>query len=367
MKRFISIILALLGVFIIKFSVNATDDFKNDISDRLFSSMDDDILDALEDFGITDIDFDSIYEISVSDIFRYYKENFSEVFAGSLKSFIKLFNLVILMGFITVVLESEKYKTMLSSLSVMAATLMITDSINLCLNSAISLIKLNGSLMSSFVPIYAVVIAASGNPSAALTYNSMILAFSEGISALISYGLIDVIGCFFCLSVAFSISDVLNFGRLISVTNKSVSFILGLSASLFASVLTLKSVISTAADTVAAKGVRFAIGSLIPVIGSSISEAYSVLIGSINVIKGSVAIVGIVAVLIINLPVLVEIMLYYFSFSALGFISETLDCKTLSNAFGGFSCGIKIIGLLAVFEMFVLIISTAVMLSFRGG
>ncbi len=367
MKKIISIILALLSAFIMNFSVSAAEDFKSDITDKLFSSFDDEIIDSLKEFGITDLDFDSIYNISFSDIMSYYKDTLSNLFMNSLKNFLKLFSVVLLIGFVQMILENEKYKTLLSCLSVMAVTLMTTESINLCLNSSISLIKLNSNFMVSFVPVYAVTIAVSGNPTTALTYNSLVFALAEGVSALINYGFIDIIGCFFCLSIAFSANDILNFNRLISVTNRVISFVLGLISSVFASVLTLKGSISVSADTVASKSVRFAIGSLIPIIGSSISEAYSSILGSINIIKGSVAIIGIIAILIINLPVLVEIVLYYFSLSSLSFISDILDCKSLSNAFSGFSVGIKIVGLLAVFEIFLFIISTAVMLSLKGG
>ncbi len=366
MKKIICLILALTGVFIIKFSALATEDFTKDISDEFFSSIDDDLADALEEFGITDIDSESIYNISLENIFSYFKDTFQSLFNGTLKSFVRLFSVVLLTGIISVVLEGEKFKPMLSSLSVMAITLLITDSINNCLNSAISLLRLNGNFMASFVPVYAVIISVSGKPATALAYNSLVLAFSEALSALINFGLIDILGCFFCLSIAFSVNDSINYGRLISVTNRTVTFILGLLSSVFAATLTIKSSISASSDTVVSKGVRFSISSLIPVIGSSISEAYSVLLGSINIIKGSVALIGILAVTIMNIPVIAEIMLYCLSLGTLSFISEMVDCKGLSNAFNGFYCGIKIIGLMVVFEMFILIISTAVMLIFKG-
>lgn len=367
MKKTISIILALICVFVMKATVYATEDFKADISDKLFSSLDSEVTDALDEFGISDLNAESIYNISLSNVLSYYKSTFSDLFIGSIKSFMKLLSVVLLVGFVTMILENEKQKSLLSCLSVTAVTLMITDSINLCLSSALFLLKLNGNFMASFVPIYAITVAVSGNMTSALTYNTLILAFSEGISALINYGLVDLVGCFFCLSIAFSVSGVKNFSRLISATNKGVSLVLGFVSSVFVSVLTLKSSLSASVDSVASKGARFAIGSLIPVIGSSISEAYSVLLGSINVIKGSVAIIGIISIIIINTPVLLEIVLYYLSLSTLSIICETLSCKALSDAFSGFSCGIKIIGLLSVLEMFIFIISTAVMLMLKGG
>ena len=120
-------------------------------------------------------------------------------------------------------------------------------------------------------------------------------------------------------------------------------------------------------DSVAVKGIRFAISSLVPVLGSSISEAYSSVIGSINLIKGSVAALGIIAVILINIPVLAEILLYHFLLSALSYICDFSGSVTMANTFRSFCCALKILMLLCVFQMFVLIISTGIMLLIKGG
>ncbi len=365
-KIFITIaVLAFTLLFCMKAS--ATDEIRDNLSEKLFNETDGEITEILDDFGITSLDFEKIYNISFESIFSYYKDEFRVYLRDCINLFSKIFSIIILGGVVSLIIEEKKYKSILSAILIPVVTLILTDEINLCISSALSLIKLNGNFLLSFVPAYAITIALSGNPATAITYNTIVLGFAEVISAVINFGFADIIGCFFCLSIGFSLNENINFSRFISSVNRFISFALGLISSVFAAMLSVKGIFSVASDSVASKGIRFAIGSLIPVIGSSISDAYSTLIGSINILKSSVAIVGIVAVVLINLPVVFEILLFNISLNALSFISELFDCKGISDILKAFACGLKIIVLLVIFEAFILIISTAVMLTLRGG
>ena len=70
--------------------------------------------------------------------------------------------------------------------------------------------------------------------------------------------------------------------------------------------------------------------------------------------------------ILINFPVVIEIVMFNITLNILGFIGDILDCNKVSELVRGFAVGVKIIGLLVVFEAFILIISTAVVLSVRG-
>ncbi len=367
MKKILTALITVYLLFGFSLNVFATEEIKQDVSDRLFSGMDDEITDILEDFGLDSLDYESIYNISFESVFLYFTDSFKDYFSSGLKVFAEIFAVIILGGTVALITDERKYKNILNVVLIPLVTLMLVDEINLCLNSALSLLKLNGNFMMSFVPVYAVVIAAAGNPATALTYNTLVLGYAEFTSALINYGLIDLIGCYFCISIGFSVNTNINFSRFISAVNRFISFSLGLVSSVFASLLSVKGIFAAATDSVAAKGIRFTIGSLIPVIGSAISEAYSTLIGSIGVLKNSVAIIGILAVILINIPVVTELLILNVSLNVLSFISELYDCSELSDALKAFACGIKIIGLLVIFEAFILIITTAIMLSIKGG
>ncbi len=353
--------------FCFGFSASATEKIEEELNEKLFSGMEEEISESLGELGISSLDYESIFNVSPESVFLYYKESFAECLNNAVRLFSKVFAVIILGGTVSLITDERKYRDILNALLIPAVTVILVGDINLTVSSALSLMKLNGKFMLTFVPVYAVAIAAAGNPATALTYNTLVLGFAEIISAVINYGLIDIIGCFFCLSIGLSVNCNVNFSRFISAVNRFISFALGLVSSVFASLLSVKGIFSAATDSVASKGIRFAIGSLIPVIGSSISDAYSTLVGSIGILKNSVAIVGILAVIIINLPVVTEIVLFNISLNMLSFISELFECNELSNVLKAFACGIKITGLLVTLEAFVLVISTAVMLTVKGG
>lgn len=367
MKKLIYITAIILLCFVSASSISAVENIENDLSEKLFTALDGEVVDILEEFGITSIDTENIYNISFKSIVDYYKDTLKGYLKSSLTLFSKVFALIIIGGATSMIISEKRYGEILSVLLVPIVTLILVDEINLAVSSALSLLRLNGNIMTAFVPIYAVAIAVAGNPATALTYNTLVLGFAEIASAVINLGLVDIIGCFLCVCIGFSVNKSINFTRFISSVNRFVTFVLGLGSSLFASMLSVKGIFSVAADSVASKGIRFAIGSLIPVIGSSISDAYSTLLGSFGILKNSVAIIGISALVIMNFPVVTEIVIFNISLNILSFISEMLDCFELSNILKAFACGIKVIGLLLVFEIFVLIISTAIMLTLKGG
>ena len=367
MKKTLIVSFILFLILILSFNVQATDEIRQDLSERLFSDMDSELKNALEDFGIDSFDYEKIYKVSVGNVFAYFSEGIKGYFVRALNVFSKVFAVIILAGTVSLVTDEKKYKNTLNIIVIPVVTVMLVKEINLCLSSALSLLRLNSNFMISFVPVYAIAIAVGGNPATALTYNSLVLGCAEIISAVIDYGITDLIGCFFCISIGFSVNTNVNFARFISTVNRFISFYLGLVSSVFASLLSVKGIFASATDSVAAKGIRFTIGSLIPVIGSAISEAYSTLIGSLGILKNSVAIIGIFAVILLNTPVVAELLIFNIFLNTLSFISELYDCGGLSDTLKAFACGIKIINLAVIFEAFILIISTAIMMSIRGG
>lgn len=372
MKRIIYIILLLpMFLSLMSFGVTAQeyslDSIEEKVSDDLFSSMDEDIKDALGYFGVDKLDFEKIYSISFSDILSYFTPQIKDKAASVFKTFFQLLSAVMILCIFSVLLKESGLEKTVMLLGNILIIIISASGINSTLNACLSALKISSGFMISFVPILTLLISLSGNPASALAYNTAVLGFAEVLSAVISNGLVDFLGCFFCLAIAFSLNETVKVSKLINAVNKTVSLFLGFSGSIFAGVLSIKNIMAVSADSLSVKGIRFLISSFIPVIGSSISEAYSSLLGSINLIKGSVAVIGIIAVIIINLPVIAETFLYYISFSALSYISDICGCHEGSEILKAICCGMRILLLLVIFEMFLLVISTGIMLTFRGG
>ena len=343
------------------------EDIETDIKDELKSIIDDDTLDILGDFGLNNFDFADVYNLSFKNISEFFSETLKEKIKSSFKLFFELLSVVLISGAVTSLFRSRSEGNFINFLSVIIIILLSVSGISSTLSATVSVLQLSGKFMLSFVPIYTLIISLSGNAASALTYNTFVIGFAEFMSAFITSGFTDLLGMFFCLSISFSLNSSVNTGRFISAVNRAVSTVLGLTASVFTGFLSIKNILSASVDSVSVKGIRFLIGSLIPIVGSSISEAYSSLIGSINLIKGSVAVIGILVIVIINVPVIFETLSFYISFSMLSFVSDSVNASGVGDVFRCISCGVRILLLFCVFEMFVLIISTGILLSVKNG
>lgn len=342
------------------------DSLEEKISEELFSSIDKEVLSALEDLGITEKNYLEITNYSLNKISDYFSVTLKEKAEKTSKNIFMLLCVIMLCGAISTLFVGSKNESFISYMSTIILILLSVNIIADVLSATISVLKVSGTFMLSYIPIYTLIITLSGNAASALTYNSFLIVFAEVISSAISHLLPDIIGVIFCLIISFSLNEGINITRLTNAVNKTVSIFLGVVAGVFTGFLSIKNILSVSVDSVSVKSIRFLISSLIPIIGSSISDAYSSIIGSINLIKGSVAIVGIFVILIINIPVLVETLIYYLSFTAMSYLSDSFSGVRVGETLRGIACAVRILMLLCVFEMFILIISTGIMLSLKG-
>ena len=361
---FISLIitsLASLTTFAIE-----TETLDEDIQNELADIIDNDVKEVLEKIGITDFSPDEIYNISFDNITNYFSETLKDKTVKYFRSFFGLLSIVIICSIFASIFsfdKSDRYSAICSIIIILSAVNLISSSVS----ATVSVLESSGKFALSFAPIYTLLISLSGNTASALTYNTFIVFLGELISSVISLGLSDFIGVYFCLGISFAMNETANLSRYISIVNKVIGTLLGFSASIFTGFLSIRSVLSVTLDSVSVKGIRFLISSMIPIVGSSISDAYSSLVGSINLIKGSVAFVGIIVIIIINLPVLLENLVTYISFSMLSYMAESFISQRTAEILRFFAGGIRILLLLCLFEMFIIIITVGVMLSVRGG
>ena len=370
MKFFLKTVLAAVIILAVlpfsAFAESGGEEYKNLVEDELFSSFDDEVKDALEAFGIETLD-GSAFDFSFESLSDYFSTNLKEKAGAAIKVLFGLLSLLMAVAVLETIKGKDEKDGVLSVLSVCVFSLLSAQKAYNVLNIAVTAVESINRLTASYVPIYAGIIAVSGNPAGAATYNSLSLLLAEGVSAFSAKLLVPFVGAVLCLTIAFSMSKAVNCNRFLSAAGRVSNVALGVAAAFFTGFISFKNVLSFAADNASSKGVRFLVSSLIPVVGSAMSDAYSAFASSINLIKGSVAVVGICAVFASCFPAVSQLLLYYFSFSLLSFSAEILGQNEVSSLFKGFSLAVKILTLVLIYEMFIMIISTGLMLNLKGG
>lgn len=338
MKKSKIVISFIVSLFLIHFlaasasaSGGAVDSYRDYTqSEELFSALDDETKELLRELGITDIELNELFDIG----FRRVMETFFDLLSGSLRDkamiFTSLIGAMLTLSIASSVcrennrkgIEITGYCTLVLIISVPLISLL--SSIRSVFVSALGFMKV-------FIPVYAAVIAASGKPTLALSFNTAVLALGEFIVYFVENIYSPFTGMILCLSFVGGISDFLDIKSIISGLKKGITFILGLAATLFSGILSVKGVLAGNADSVGAKGVKFLIGSSVPVVGSSVSEAFSSIMAGLSLIKSTVGVFGIIAIFAIFLPVIIEIIAWMLIINISCVLAKTLGCERESS------------------------------------
>ena len=105
---------------------------------------------------------------------------------------------------------------------------------------------------------------------------------------------------------------------------------MGLVTTLFLGVLSISGTVTSATDSLALKTTRFLVSG-VPVVGGAIAESLTATTASIDVLKSGVGAFGILAVVVILLPILITLLLWKAALFLSSFISEVLDVKVISS------------------------------------
>lgn len=133
------------------------------------------------------------------------------------------------------------------------------------------------------------------------------------------------------------------------------------------SVLSVKTAVAAKADMLGIRSIRFAVNSVVPIIGSSISEGLLSIQAYSSLIKSSVGIVGIVAVVLVFLPAIVETAVWRISLSFCSVLSDVFGDKSVSSVLNAFREALLLANVIVILSMVTTVISIGILVAAGGG
>lgn len=180
------------------------------------------------------------------------------------------------------------------------------------------------SFMKSITPTMAAFMAASGKFTSASVISGVIflaVAILEGIAARVLFPLIRLSLCLSVISAVFNMPGVSGIAPYI---RKIISYIFGFVTLCLSAVLMFQNIIAKSTDSLAMRGIKFAVGNFVPIVGGAVNEALSTVIGGLGTIKAATGVVGAVIVcLLVAVPV-IRILLHKMFLELLSFIAGLL-------------------------------------------
>lgn len=296
---------------------------------------------------------------------------FADIARGSFKKPIKdmviIAGVVVLVGLIKGTAAAENFSEPLNIVIGCAVAITVFASSAGVISQGMSAVETTSDFMLALIPVLAGIITAAGNPTLALTYGSFAMAAAQAAAQTAGNIIMPLCGAFSAFGMSASLSPELKLIKLADMVKKLTIGVLSFIAAAFSAVLGLKSLLAGSADTLASKGIKLALSSAVPIVGGALSDAYSSIIGSVSLLKSTVGVFGVIAVVMIDLPVVLQLTARIILLKLLGVLSSSMGDDTTGEVLDTLSSALTVINAAVIFTAALFIISTGIVISVKAG
>lgn len=349
-------------VFLLSFSLTAkaSEVYYEDI----FSSLSDEAAELLKNMGIDENAYDSFGEISpskaISTVVGIFKGELTEPLKTAAGCIAVMMVSSLIMSFLP---ASDGISELGKRITLICVMFILVSFTGELFTRCASSLLVTEDFMLTLIPIAGGIAASSGNPSLALSFNTVAFSFAEIVSGFFNgvFPLLAVVMTAVACSAA--INPVIDLGGVSGTLAKCVNLVMAFVSGIFVAVMSVRGVIAGAADTVTIRGFRFLIGNSVPVVGSAIGEALNSVVAGLGLIKNTVGMIGIAAVAVINLPVLIEVAVWKGVLHFLALSSDILGISEIKTFMQGLNAVMSVLTGAICFVSFVFIISIAILIT----
>lgn len=369
MKKTVStiiIFLVLLNIFALTAHAEGINSESFDFSE-IYEKIDAQTDELLREIGIDDSDFNDILELSPRKII----DLIIELIKGEWKTPFKTVGMVtcicVISSFVnTLNVSLIKNESLFSFFEASIVMISVVVPLADVLTAAVSAMRLLSDFMLTYIPVFTGVISASGMTLSAFSYNAVLLSFSQLCSRASANLIVPSVFLMTLISVFSASAPNIKVDDIISVIKKIVTVALSLLAGIFTGILAIRSKIALAADSVAVKGIKLLSGSVIPIVGGAVGDAFSSVLGSFALIKNTVGAFGIIVILLTVLPSVLSLLLWYLSLSICSVVCNFTGSSTTASILKNISSCVSLVNSILIFFSTVFIISTGIMLNLRS-
>lgn len=273
----------------------------------VYQNLSDEASRALSELGVTSADADALSALSFENVMAALSKMAGSGMTAPLKGLITMTAVLLLCSMLTA------YQNSLTESGETVQTVAV-----LCLSGAVAVpavgfigtagdvIAQCANLFLAYIPIMAVMLAASGKAVSSASYQALTVAAGQGVVRVSSDMILPLLHIFLGIAVSSGIAPQVGLGGFLSLITKLTKWLLGFVMAIFTAVLSLRQAASGALDSLGSKAARFALSSFVPVVGGALSEAYKTVQGSLHVLRSGLGIFVILALAFTFLPVLLQ-------------------------------------------------------------
>ena len=365
-----TIFLLLLVMFCSHTEVSAaqTQLFEDEIK-QIENSIGDDVSEEMDTLGTNSVQSVITNGVDSGKIWQYLIEQLAEYSSGPVAGLAVLTAVLLLVSVAESYTCSLRYTDTKDIMGVAVSLFIVSvflEPVSQLIASSATVISGASTIMTAYLPIMAGILMFSGHAVLSGGYYAAVVTAAQLIAKLASGILSPLLNLFLSLSISAGISTRVQLSGLIEMIGKAFKYLITFSTTIFIAILGLNSALSGSADHVADKAAKFGLSSFIPLIGSSVSEAYSALRGSVNILRSGMGVFVIVALLITFAPVMIRTLLWSAAVGVAKMIGESLCVSSSSAILNALSQFLSLFRAMMIAVSVLFIISTSVMISVGG-
>ena len=221
--------------------------------------------------------------------------------------------------------------------------------------------------MMLFVPVFAGILAASGTLSGAVAYQTAVVLLADSVMQLITRVLLPLCTMGFSLAIVDAVSPSVSVGGLLRLSRKCTTWIHLSGPPPCFLVLSMQNWLGSSVDTAASKTTKYVIANFVPVVGSAVSDAYTTVRSSLQMLRSTTGVVGMVSLCVLFLPPLVQLLLYRGVVAIGAAAAELFGTRSLLRLLRGTQQALAIAFALLVCFGVMFVVSTAIAMTIGKG
>lgn len=223
-------------------------------------------------------------------------------------------------------LWNERIRSAFSLCSTLTVTLVLLSQAGSALTAVSDYFATLGHMTESALPLLGALYSLGGNIGAAAASASGLSVYMTLMEELIGKSILPFCGICMGLSLIGALDPSVRLGSLVSSLKKNYTTALAFLMTLLLAMLSGQTLLAARSDTLLWRGAKFAAGNIIPVVGGSVSELLRTVSTGVGYLRGAVGISGVLLLLLMLLPTLVELLLLRATWQLSASLADLLGC-----------------------------------------
>ena len=187
------------------------------------------------------------------------------------------------------------------------------------------------SFSNVLLPVVASLTAATGAVTGAAARQMAAVLFSDLLLNVINSVLIPLVYGYIAASIAWAATGNGGLKRVAALFKWAATTLLIVLLMAYVAYLSVNGIITGSADAAAIKAAKFAISTAVPVVGGILSDASESILSAAGVLKSSVGVFGMVAVLALCLVPFLQLAVHYLAYKFVAAVAATVGGSSVTG------------------------------------